>query len=105
MVAGYLRMLGQVTTGEPVSAQIRLTPEGPTGHVHGATDDVGQLRFDPLLAGDYRVTVHLSHRAIVLPWVPVRPRFPLDHADLVTALGLTAPSPREDVPADPPDPT
>jgi hypothetical protein len=102
---GYLRVLGQVMTGESSLAQAWVTTDGLTGCLRVEADDVGQFAFGRLLAADYRVTVALSHRVIVLPWVPVRPRFPFDHADLATVLGLTAPPPRSEPPTDPADPT
>lgn len=99
--AGYLRLLGQVTTGAPGSVVVWVSTDGPTGRVQVEADEVGQFTFDRLLAADYRVTVILSHRVIALPWVPVRPRFPFDHADLATALGLTVPPDHSGTPTDP----
>ena len=59
---------------------------------HGTeADDLGQFAFDGLLAGDHRLALELPHQLVVTPWVPIRPRFPFDHPDLATALGLTIP--------------
>lgn len=89
--AGYLRMLGQVTTGQSFPTQVRVDADGPSGRRTSASDDVGQFLFDVLVAGDHRVMVALPHELIIVPLVPVRPCFPFDHADLVAALGLIVP--------------
>jgi len=99
-IAGRLRLLGQVTTGEPSLTQVGVTVEGPSGHLQSETDDLGQFMFERLLAGDHRLTIALAYESIDIPRVPLRPRFPLDHADLVTALGLTIPPSRPDTSAD-----
>jgi hypothetical protein len=93
-IAGRLRLLGQVTTGEPSLTQVWVTAEGPSGHLKSETDDLGQFMFDRLLAGDHQLTIDLAHEVIIIPGVPLRPRFPLDYADLGTALGLTIQPPR-----------
>ena len=56
---GRLRLLGQVTTGEPSLTQVKVTIEGPSGHLQRETDDLGQFMFERLLAGDHQLTVTL----------------------------------------------
>jgi len=99
-IAGRLRLLGQATTGEPRLTPARVTADGPSGHLESETDDVGQFMLDTLLAGDYHLQIGLTNAVIEIPWVPIRPRFPLDHDDLGTALGLPIQPPRPDPTSD-----
>jgi hypothetical protein len=90
-IAGHVRLLGEINAGDASRCQARVTVDGPSGHLDCATDDVGQFRLDRLVAGDHRLTIGLADEAVEIPRVPLRPRFPLDHDDLVTALGLSVP--------------
>ena len=99
-IAGRLRLLGQVTTGEPSVSPIEVTVDGPSGHLTRETDDTGLFMLDRLVAGDHHLSIGLVNEVIEIPGVPLRPRFPLAHDDLVTTLGLSIPPRQRDTRSD-----
>jgi hypothetical protein len=70
-IAGRLRMLGQVTSGEPNASGAWVLAEGPSGSTETEVDHLGQFVLDGLLAGRHRMEIDLRHQVIEIPEVHI----------------------------------
>ena len=68
-VTGRLRMLGQVTAGEPDLARAWVITEGPSGHLETEVDVLGQFSLDGLVSGIHRLEIGLADEVIEIPSV------------------------------------
>lgn len=71
--AGYV-VTGQLL-GPDDRGELQLAPEaGDATAARAVTDEFGEFRFAPLVAGRYRLTVHTGGLAIELPPIELGPR-------------------------------
>lgn len=63
-IAGRLRLLGQVTAGEPDLARAWVVAEGPAGRTETEVDDLGQFVLDGLMSGHHRMEIGLTYELI-----------------------------------------
>jgi hypothetical protein len=71
MIAGRLRMLGQVTAAEPDLTRAWVIAEGPSGRMESEVDDLGQFSLDGLVSGIHRMEIGLAYELIEIPSVKI----------------------------------
>jgi hypothetical protein len=67
VLAGRVRVLGQVAAAAPDLAGAWVAVDGPSGHLEATVDDLGQFALDGLTTGAHRMQVGLIYEMIEIP--------------------------------------
>ncbi len=67
VLAGRVRVLGQVAANAPDLAGAWVTVDGPSGRLEAPVDDLGQFALDGLATGAHRLRISLAYELIEIP--------------------------------------